>query len=94
MHALFYLWYSQEKAKKEAEKRVKNFQKIQKKQDKVLVFNSICYWILLFGVGILKKGLVNSLTIQSPQKLQLLTDFWVIKVTSERAYHDHSRDKG
>ena len=28
----------QEKAKKEAEKRVKNFQKIQKKQDKVLVF--------------------------------------------------------
>ena len=30
---------------------------------------SICYWILVFSVGILKKekGLVNSLTIQSPQ---------------------------
>ena len=36
---------------------------------------SICYWILLFGVGILKKGLVNSLTIQTPPKLQLLTVF-------------------
>ena len=44
----FYLCYSQEKAKKEAEKRVKNFQKIQKKQDKVLVLDFGIWW-LLFG---------------------------------------------